>query len=474
MFFFLYLLAVTQSWAILGAYIPKAEHISQACKITAEKLVEQKRPVDPKTGKLIGKWEDDKEKEVKTDYFYCSGTLVGSNEIASASHCSQLIINKNVHYAEPGWARRTIMPGKIYATCGISTGKPETRELKWENSWPHPRYRDNDPARATIDTGIYRTDEAFSFAPMPRAKSHAETLALLRNTKSCRAFGFGIDNHGNAGELNGVRIYQFNNVSDYIIVSQTHFNSTMFGDSGGTLTCKDPKGNDVLVGSIQGGHPIDPASWMGTKRDFAFTSMSYGPVRRWHQFVASRPLSNQHCGEKPCAKKYPVLSEYVAKFDAVDEINGLVEELKTAVAIYKPHYPKSYFAGYQSLFKQVKAAHEDILGEYTAWKNMSPVIHGKTLYTRQKIVRGRPTDLKEVVLAQPFSYSYTSYPRTDFADFTRMRAYILMKFLEEELFALRHQGLSVGKKERMILDHAREHYWEFQEKEIEKYLKSFQ
>ena len=544
---FVGLFTINVSNAILGAYIPESEHIPQACKITVETVLYQKRAVDPSTGKLTGSWITEKEEK---DYFFCSGTLIDSNVVASASHCSQLVINENApHYDaeeievtrdDPKFdatltnvakkilkdgpltkeeaaelnaakddeskraiifriaenvaikagmikknkdketyqvvvkiAKRSIMPGKIFATCGISTGKPETQELKWQNSWPHPRLRNDDPAKASIDTGLYRTDVAFSFPPMPTSKSYPETLALLRNTSSCRAFGFGIDNKKESGKLHGVRVYQYNNVSEYIIMSQTHFNGTMFGDSGGTLTCKDPKGNDVLVGSVQGGLPIEPSQWMGTKQTFAFTPMSYGPVRRWHQFVRSLPITSQHCGRKPCAENYPILNMYVAEFDAVNELGGLIQDLHDVVDIYSPYYSKSFFAGYKYMFNQVKAAHEDILSEYNDWKTESPIISGKTLYIRALVKNNRPTDLKEVILGEPFQYKYTQFPKENFPAYTRMRAFMLMQYLGEEIFAIKHQGLSVAKDHREILDHAREHYWEYLEKEIKRYQDSF-
>lgn len=513
MLFLFQLLAIHPSHAILGAYIPESEHIAQACKISAEKVLHQRRDIDPDTGKQTGVWTTEKE---ESDYFFCSGTLIGKNEVASASHCSQLIINKTAaHYdsevitVSPDdkrvqhlltkislqdaiskgilqkiegskdlklaitIARRSIMPGKIYATCGISTGRPETQELKWENSWPHPRVRKDDPAMATIDSGIYRTSEPFSFDPMPTAKTYAETIALLRNTSSCRAFGFGIDNKKNSGTLHGVRIYQYNNVSEYIISSRTHFNGTMFGDSGGTLTCKNPKGNDILVGSIQGGRPIDPNAWMGSRQDFIFTPMSYGPVRRWHEFVRALPLESMHCGEDACDKGHPILNEYVSTFDAINELNGLTDDLKHIIDVYSPHYSKSYFAGYKTLFKQVTAAHQDILSEYNDWKNHSPVISGRTLYIKQRIINGQPSDLKDVILGDPFQYRYNQFPASNFPAYTRMRAFMLMQYLQEELFAIKHQGLSLSKTGREILDHAKEHYWEYLEKEILKYNDQF-
>jgi hypothetical protein len=485
---FLFALHSTQSFAIYGEYLPEKDLIPQTCKLTLDAVEVTRTPIE------LREYVDRSRpmRIIKTgapttttdrDYFFCSSTLVAPHALASASHCfwrffeerkafeptgASVIDSARGISVTPGYQVERKLVGNARATCPGVNGKPESRSLLWENAWPHPHFAWDGP---TFDTALFRVrGEPFVTPPIPVAKNYYETVALLRNWATCRMYGYGRDNEGGSGKLRGARAYQFAKVSDYKILMQSGFNAVGSGDSGGTLVCKNARGQDTLVGIVSMGD-------VQSKWDFYrhgtggshFSPLGFGSNSRWVDTVVNRiPRESLHSGANhDQGSREPILNTYVAPFEFRFEIPGIRAELEDCVSFYRSHHwgreRRRLFDGYDRVLKQADAAYRDIAREYIAFKDGDPIIYYKILkFEKIAPEPGSAAEILSVTLGEGIAterkFHYWSHVRKRMND--------LIAFLRSETNYCYNLGYSHTGTARWPMPNARRWMQERLEKEV--------
>ena len=469
---------------MIGEYIPESELLPQVCKLTSSQAEHYQAFFNIKSGAFLTQWKKIGEKK---DMFFCTATLVGKQELLTAAHCyppiTQRIIDNFVTDDKENPGKKigvrfmTVLSGTLTATCGTNTSHPESREFKIENGWPHPYYtlpthtgKEHESVQSTpYDITLLKTTEPFSFQPVEIAKDYIESISLLRLKSMCKMMGYGDDNSKQNGILHGVRAYQLDH-RDYLITSQSTFNSATHGDSGGAFICDGKKNQPVLVGVLSVSDvPYNPNLWLGYARASFTTSVSMGSVRRWIDYVMQDvPVTQMHCGERKatCSGNYPILNDFTAQYEVKRETSGLIEELQGCINAYSPFYPRSYFKGYLEIISKSKVIQASIVQELDDGMAQRPEIRANFLELKRKIINHQQTDLTEIFISKPYTYPLNQFATGG----VRLQNSLLKSYIEPEKIACVREGVANDNTRHFFFDHAREHYQEYLNKEVQKYM----
>lgn len=487
------------AFAVFGEYLNPKEHLAQTCKLTIDQMEVTRTPVElietPDRKTIVKKLGPSLPPVIENDSFFCSATLIAPNALASASHCywplfenrdsfeatgptvDRYILNKATGLpapvkVTPGFTLKQKIKSHARATCPGINGKPESKTLIWQNSWPNPDFAHDGVA---FDAAVFRTMEPFTIPTLPIAKDYYETVALLSNWKSCRFFGYGRNNEGTAGELHGAKAYQFARVTDYEIIFQSKFNAVGSGDSGGTLVCKNQKNEDVLVGVISQTTVQESYDFIkdgaGQSR---FTPLGFGSNARWVNTIINKvPADMLHSGKHDDKiNKIKKLDYIVTPFQFYEEIPGLFAELKDCVNFYRSFFDKkegqALFQGYDMAITDAELVYNDIANEYQGYNqgNETLYIH-EVLMGARKNVKGSVSDVVTIQLGRPISYSRKEYNIT----YPRLRMQDLIRFLRTEVNSCFNNGLSNNGLSRYTIKEAKVWMKERRENAVLEYWK---
>lgn len=447
-----------QAHAVMGEYVDPAEHPDYTCRLIASDVTLIRTPITS-GGKATGPAQ----RIALPDEPLCSATLIGPQELLTASHCYGPIATQGA-FRETDQGQlyeMRIAYGSATATCGADPAKQETQKLFWSQGFPNPDYL---RGAESFDVNVLRTPKAFSFKPLEVSKDYYQTISLLRNPKHCRIFGYGMDNTKQFGTLHGITADRFD-VRTSFLTFISGKNNVGPGDSGGTLVCEDSKGNPYLVGVTSVGSNANPKLPVGKTRISGFAPTSFATNRRWIDYIQTKvPLEAKHVGERKIpGNPLPELDEYVAPFELYSELPGMMSDLASCVADYRNFYKKKELKGYTKLLKSLKPVEKDIREEYASYQRGDAVIRGRALYPVLKAGRYIQGDaVYSVEMKEKFSY-----PRAQFVPaYTRMRIDQVLKVLRTENYSCFNQGLGHDGKGHRVLDRARENFQRLLEERV--------
>ncbi|MBL7664590.1 MAG: trypsin-like serine protease [Bacteriovoracaceae bacterium] len=510
---------VTESLAIFGVYIPEEEHIPQTCKLSFVNLRELRVPlklevveeeiVDKRTGKKRKVQKkvlvEDKEKEavetVEADAFYCSSTLIASDAVATSAHCTQKIIQRKPMIEAVPVVKQTCdengqnclpIPGcnrpdwsyiksciekverfgvltsidKVKVSCPATDGMEE-RFVEWNNAWPHPDYQsDKHNSYTAFDVAVFRVDEAFEkVKPIKFADDLFYLYYLLENPelmKTCRILGYGRDNDNQSGILHGIYLNRIA-IERHMLGFENSYSNAAPGDSGGTLVCKNAKGEDVLIGITSLANRFDPYELSFEPRTNVFVNTTFPIVNRYMHYVVNLPKKARH--NNTIVDKY--VSEYLLNY----ELPGVRNELQACIDMHSPYYNrekrKNYFRGYKELLKQVDIVYADIKSEYDQWSAGNKIIHSH-VSIKPSSKAGAYLDkdvIYSVSLGEPMSFERNNYG----LDILRTRMGFIFPLLRAESHGCHARSLGNDGKGHFIMDNTHDIFKKVKAKKIQEY-----
>ncbi|MBL7716309.1 MAG: trypsin-like serine protease [Bdellovibrionales bacterium] len=455
---FIGLFVSSHAHAIMGEYVDPSEHPDYACKLVASDVVAIRTPINAK-GKPIGAAQT----VALPDEPLCSATLIGPQELLTASHCYGPITTAgSFRENDQGQLYQVqIAFGSAIATCGAKAGATESQKIFWSQGFPNPDYL---RGAESFDVNVLRAPKAFSFKPVAVSKDYYQTISLLRNPKHCRIFGYGTDNNKQFGTLHGITADRFD-VRNSFLTFISGKNNVAPGDSGGTLVCENSKGVPYLVGVTSVGSNANPKLPVGKTRISGFAPTSFNTNRRWIDFVQTQvPLTAKHTGERKIpGSANPPLDEFVAPFELYTELPGMMGDLANCVSDYRQFYKKRELKGYVKFLKDLKPIQLNIQEEFESYKRGDAVIKGRALYPVSKPGKYIQGDaVFSILMKEEFSY-----PRAQFVPaYTRMRIDQVLKILRTEAFSCFNQGLGHDGKGHGVLDRARENFQKLLEERV--------
>jgi len=185
---------------------------------------------------------------------FCSGTIISKKHFLSAAHC--------VFFSD-------VVRAKI--KCPNEKVKWVTRK-QYPKSYSIPSELFHDAT--TLDIALFEIEDEFSTPPARLPSSPEEIEKLIRDSKNCTVYGYGLDAESIVGRHNGSKItfgefevpeirFQVGGISLIplvpiaINVTRRRIHSGVFivdgkviqpGDSGGGIFCENDKSEKILVG----------------------------------------------------------------------------------------------------------------------------------------------------------------------------------------------------------------------------------
>lgn len=386
-FVFLLPFSALASSLVKGPYLPEQSlPKGGVCKITVGKLKQIYTPTT-ENGRSIGlpAYED-----TFQDVMMCSANLVSKQTLITAAHC---FVGNNEQLVQKGkFAYPKMTPeGKLIEGCSqknwrkeksciaqpmvfgmitskwediqvaCPTGKEtngtpevETRALVEATGYPHPLFNaDQVPdsiSRSNFDVAVWRVEDPFKQAlTLPvQYQDTAQMAALRKNWRTCKSFGYGLDNLGKTGTLRGVYtpivkahesiLYSDTSpippiTEDDLEAGQTpdeiknqpliEAGRTDHGDSGGALVCKDLDGTEKLFGVVSRGGPYQELGSNRITEISLFAKLSYNAD--WIQKVLKEaPLKHPKESEWWDAFVLPVETAHM--FRSWEKISACMEK----------------------------------------------------------------------------------------------------------------------------------------------------
>ncbi len=216
--------------------------------------------------------------EQTADYeFGCSATLIGPQELLTASHCQMIYQNRQARARCPG-----------QEPVAIDLEKSFRHERSLQNIWD-----------LSYDVAVLRLAHSLTTPPLPLVQNVSEARKLLFGASShCQMFGYGQKVDASSalpkntlGTLHGTQLHFPPEELGGRSLAETNFENQglistdprLFvrpGDSGGPILCQNTKGENVVVGV----HSILLAF------DSTANSASVGQTSAWIQSKISQDI----------------------------------------------------------------------------------------------------------------------------------------------------------------------------------------
>ena len=247
-------LATLAAPEIKGPYLPASELPKNVCALYAINFSTSETPID-KDLKPTGPAKT----ETIPESFYCSATLIRDDAVLTAAHCFQGVMEYKPRLMQDRQGQRYRVDLKmdhVEIRCPGDDGKMEVHSTTVADGWPHPRFGPK-PEAGVYDVALLKTKEKWKTKPMPVAFAPDSVREIIDMNRTCRTFGYGVDNEKNVGILHGLKItsdlfYSPGTIAFAGVTGVDH------GDSGGAMFCKDHQGVDTLVAVTSRLHDTNP------------------------------------------------------------------------------------------------------------------------------------------------------------------------------------------------------------------------